>query len=210
MEFDPYWKWLGISPEQQPADHYQLLGISRFEDDDDVIENAAVRQMAHVRTFQGGEHANLSQQLLNELSTARICLLNVEQKQVYDEELEARLPGEPSAMEDVPLATPVPASSPLPVAQQVSPTRPPAPAPSGASTSSSRQRTRSRRRRQQRSARTSQLAWILVLVAIVTLLVAIVLGISLFKGKSKESDKEARQTVPSAALVQVTCRSIEY
>ena len=57
MELDPYWKWLGIPPDQQPPDHYALLGIARFETDEDVIENAAVRQMNHVRSFQGGQHA---------------------------------------------------------------------------------------------------------------------------------------------------------
>ena len=115
MEFDPYWKWLGIDPEQQPADHYQLLGIRRFEEDDDVIENAAVRQMAHVRTFQGGQHAELSQQLLNELSAARICLLNLDQKQAYDEELESQLPSESrSRMCPWPRRSPLPLRCPWP------------------------------------------------------------------------------------------------
>ena len=209
MEFDPYWKWLGIDPEQQPADHYQLLGIRRFEDDDDVIENAAVRQMAHVRTFQGGQHAELSQQLLNELSAARICLLNLDQKQAYDEELESQLPSEPP-VEDVPLATPVAPAAPLPVAQQVSPTAAAAPTPASTATTSSRQRTRSRRRRQQRSARSSQLAWMLVLVAVITLLIAVALGIFLFRRNSKEGDEQARQLAPSLALFQPQCPSTEY
>ena len=25
--FDPYYKWLGIPPEEQPPNHYRLLGI---------------------------------------------------------------------------------------------------------------------------------------------------------------------------------------
>ena len=27
--FDPYHKWLGIPPKQQPPDHYRLLGVER-------------------------------------------------------------------------------------------------------------------------------------------------------------------------------------
>ncbi len=40
-DFDPYYTWLGIPPEQQPPDHYQLLGLRRFEDNAAVIESAA-------------------------------------------------------------------------------------------------------------------------------------------------------------------------
>ncbi|HQU46307.1 MAG TPA: hypothetical protein PK867_26105 [Pirellulales bacterium] len=41
--FDPYRKWLGISPKDQPPDHYRLLGIELFDDDPDVIEAAMTR-----------------------------------------------------------------------------------------------------------------------------------------------------------------------
>ena len=89
--FDPYRKWLGIPREEQPANHYRLLGIRLFEDDPDVISNAADRQMAHVRNFQSGQHSTLSQQLLNELSAARLCLLTPEKKAAYDAQLRAIL-----------------------------------------------------------------------------------------------------------------------
>ncbi len=89
--FDAYHKWLGIPPEDQPPDHYRLLGIKRFEGDADVISHAADQRMAHVRSLQTGQHAKLSQRLLNEISNARICLLNAEQKAQYDTELAARL-----------------------------------------------------------------------------------------------------------------------
>ena len=52
--FDPYHRWLGIPPEEQPADHYRLLGIARFERDPEVIRDAATRQMGHVRTLPPG------------------------------------------------------------------------------------------------------------------------------------------------------------
>lgn len=90
-EFDPYRKWLGIPSQDQPPHHYRLLGIATFEDDPDVIENAATRQMTHVRTFQTGRHAALSQRLLTELAAAKLCLLVPEKKAAYDEQLQGRL-----------------------------------------------------------------------------------------------------------------------
>jgi hypothetical protein len=82
--FDPFYRWLGIPPEEQPPNHYRLLGIQPFESDPGVIETAADRQMAHLRTFQTGSHADQSQQLLNQVAAARICLLNAEKKAAYD------------------------------------------------------------------------------------------------------------------------------
>ncbi len=89
--FDPYRKWLGIPKWEQPPNHYRLLGINLFENDPDVIETAADRQMGHVRNYQAGKHSEWSQRLLNELSAARICLLNAEKKKAYDEKLRADL-----------------------------------------------------------------------------------------------------------------------
>ena len=79
-KFDPYRMWLGIPATEQPPNHYRLLGVGLFEADADVISNAADRQMVHVRTFQGGKYSALSQQVLNELSTARVCLLDPKKK----------------------------------------------------------------------------------------------------------------------------------
>ena len=55
--FDPYYKWLGIPPDEQPAHHYRLLGIGLFESDCDVISNAADARMAQLRTYQQGQYA---------------------------------------------------------------------------------------------------------------------------------------------------------
>ena len=85
--FDPYHKWLGIPPREQPADHYRLLGVERFEDDADVISLAADQRMQFLRSFQNGERAKLSQQLLNEVAKAKVCLLDPDKKTAYDKEL---------------------------------------------------------------------------------------------------------------------------
>lgn len=92
-EFDAYRKWLGIPAEEQPPHHYRLLGIAPFEDDPDVIQNAADRQMAHVRNFQAGKHALLAKRILNELSSAKVCLLNAGKKADYDALFRSQLAG---------------------------------------------------------------------------------------------------------------------
>lgn len=89
--FDPYHKWLGISPKDQPPNHYRLLAIELFENDLDVIEGAADRQMAHVRTFQTGQNSAASQRILNELSAAKLCLLDPKKKAEYDRQLRAKI-----------------------------------------------------------------------------------------------------------------------
>lgn len=88
--FDPYRKWLGIPPKDQPPNHYRLLGLENFEDDMDVVEGAAERQMGFVRQYQSGEHAADAARILNELATARLCLLKPATKAAYDEKLRAQ------------------------------------------------------------------------------------------------------------------------
>ncbi len=112
--FDPYHKWLGIAPKDQPPNHYRLLGIDAFESDHDVISQAADQRMAHVRTFQSGQHASESQQLLNELAAARICLLNPVRRPAYDQQLRSEL----AVKNPIPRAVPV-VPKVLPIAQAV-------------------------------------------------------------------------------------------
>ena len=89
--FDPYHEWLGIPPDEQPANHYRLLGLELFEDDRGVIESVSLEQIAHIRTFAIGANSEQSQLLLNELSAARVTLLNLAQKAEYDQDLRQQL-----------------------------------------------------------------------------------------------------------------------
>ena len=103
--FDPYYKWLGILPKDQPPHHYRLLGVELFEGDLDVIEGAADRQMGFVRQYQSGEHATHAAKILNELAIARLCLLKPATKTAYDAKLrQALAPPEPE-FPDLPLST---------------------------------------------------------------------------------------------------------
>ena len=89
--FDPYHKWLGIPPKDQPPNHYRLLAIDLFESDPEVIDAAANRQMAYVQQRATGEHTAESQKLLNELAAARLCLLDKKKKPAYDLQLKIKV-----------------------------------------------------------------------------------------------------------------------
>lgn len=110
--FDPYHIWLGIPRKDQPPNHYRLLGIERGESDPDVIEHAADRQMTHLRSVQTGKRASLSQQLLNEVATARACLLNPQKKASYDAWLDEQAFRESGPRDDVSLHRPTTRATP--------------------------------------------------------------------------------------------------
>lgn len=104
MSFDPYHQWLGIPAEQQPPDAYQLLGIRRFEQNPTVISNAAERQLLMLKSLQNGPHGSLTQQLIHEVSAARIRLLDPQKKAEYDEQLRGDRSRERPAPPPVPAA----------------------------------------------------------------------------------------------------------
>ena len=88
-QFDPYYTWLGIPPEEQPPHYYRLLGIRPLEADRDVITHAMDQRMAYLRTLQSGKHSGDSQRLLNEISAAAVVLLDPPQKARYDANIES-------------------------------------------------------------------------------------------------------------------------
>jgi hypothetical protein len=85
--FDPYQAWLGISKDQQPPNHYQLLGISPADHDRKSIEEAMIRQTARVRIYQGGPQGRLCTELLNQIAEAGTILLDPAKRQKYDEQI---------------------------------------------------------------------------------------------------------------------------
>ena len=44
-------KWLGIPADEQPPNHYRLLGLRVFEDDPEVIDAAADKHLAFYITL---------------------------------------------------------------------------------------------------------------------------------------------------------------
>jgi hypothetical protein len=121
-QFDPYHKWLGIPPKDQPPNHYRLLGVEKFETDREVIDGAANRLMAYLQDLSIGESAAPAQRILNQISAVRLVLLNPAKKDAYDRQLQA---------ESVPMARPVSPRTPPPMAPPAAPlaaTPPTAPA----------------------------------------------------------------------------------
>ncbi|MDO4575347.1 MAG: WD40 repeat domain-containing protein [Planctomycetia bacterium] len=107
--FNPYREWLGIPESQLPANHYRLLGLEMFESDVGIISRAADKQMVFLRTFQTGKYSAESQKLLNEVSAARICLLNPARKLAYDATLR-QTSVQPVPAQQVPVFVPPPAT----------------------------------------------------------------------------------------------------
>ncbi|MDO4584233.1 MAG: WD40 repeat domain-containing protein [Planctomycetia bacterium] len=105
-EFNPYYEWLGIPLEDQPADHYRLLGLKKFEENPKVIQNAADRQVSHVRTFLEGDHAVASEKLLKELEKARLTLLDMACREAYNEALRLVSPAPPPVLPAKPVSPP--------------------------------------------------------------------------------------------------------
>ena len=89
MTFDPYHKWLGILPEEQPPNHYRLLGIVDFESDEEIIEGAASQRTLYLRTLASGKHEEAAAKLLNEVAAARVALLSQETREEHNRTLKA-------------------------------------------------------------------------------------------------------------------------
>ncbi|WP_299461335.1 general secretion pathway protein GspE [uncultured Gimesia sp.] len=87
MAIDVYKDWLGIPEGDRPPHHYDLLRLVKFEDDEEKIRAYYKKLNAHVRKYASGKYSNESQELLNELAKAMLCLTDPERKREYDESL---------------------------------------------------------------------------------------------------------------------------
>ena len=70
-QLEVYRDWLGITDETRPLSHYQLLRLTKFEDDPAKIRVHYRKMNSHVRKFATGDFKckqQQSQDLLNELA----------------------------------------------------------------------------------------------------------------------------------------------
>jgi len=81
---DIYREWLGIKETARPLNHYQILRLKTFEDDIGKIREHYRKMNSHVRKFAAGEFAKQSQDLLNELAKAMLCLTDARRKREFD------------------------------------------------------------------------------------------------------------------------------
>jgi len=168
-----YEKWLGIKGHDQPPTLYRLLGVDALESDTDAISNAADSRMAFLKQFQVGDNAPLAEQILNELSRARVTLLNAEKKAAYDARLRQRIaaPASAVASSKVPSVSNV---SPLPHAESLSAPMQPAP-----------------------KKKSNPLVWIIPAASVALVILAIVAANSLSGGGSSNNDAPKAITATS-------------
>ena len=105
--FDPFAEWLGRPPGRPPEDHYELLGLARFEPDIDLILHEADMLRVKIRKVRPGEHLADWQRLLDRLEAAKICLGDPIAKAAYDESIDTashtlNVSGEPVVTWDSP------------------------------------------------------------------------------------------------------------
>jgi hypothetical protein len=81
---DVYRDWLKIPDADRPLNNYQLLRLTKFEDDVAKIRKNYREMNSHVRKYSGGAFAKQSQDLLNELAKAMLCLTDARRKREYD------------------------------------------------------------------------------------------------------------------------------
>lgn len=87
QKLDVYRDWLKISATNRPLNFYQILKLKPFEDDTAVIRDHYRKLNAYIRRFATGDYIDESQELLNELAKAMLCLTDKERKAEYDESL---------------------------------------------------------------------------------------------------------------------------
>jgi len=83
-EIDVYKEWLGIPEGDRPPNHYTLLRLVLFEDDIEKIRGNYRKLDGHVRRYATGQYLKQSQDLLNELAKAMLCLTDPAAKAEYD------------------------------------------------------------------------------------------------------------------------------
>ena len=84
-EIDVYKEWLGIPEGDRPPGHYTLLRLVMFEDDVEKIRGNYQKLNNHIRKYTTGQYLKQSQELLNELAKAMLCLTDPDAKRDYDE-----------------------------------------------------------------------------------------------------------------------------
>lgn len=105
-QLDVYRDWLGITETARPLNHYQLLRLKQFEDNPAKVREHYRKMNAHVRKYAAGDYAKQSQDLLNELARAMLCLTDSRRKIEYDASLgrERKTEGKRRTLEEILIA----------------------------------------------------------------------------------------------------------
>jgi hypothetical protein len=115
--FDPLDTWFDISPDEQPPDHYKLLGIERFETDPQAIADGYEARIQHLDQQLNGLYGADAEQLKVRVGQAYGVLKDGAKRAKYDASLR-------EADEDEPLRLQPLENSPSPLASKRSPKQP--------------------------------------------------------------------------------------
>lgn len=85
--FNPYDAFLGLDEELTSPNHYQLLRLREGESDPGKIQAAADKAAARIRGQQPGKHQDEWHRVAYEIEAARSCLLDLGQRQAYDQRI---------------------------------------------------------------------------------------------------------------------------
>jgi hypothetical protein len=182
-----YEKWLGIKNHDQPPTLYRLLGLDAFESDADIISNTADSRMGFLRQFQVGDNAQLAEEILNELSHARVVLLNAEKKAAYDARLRQRIAARvvPVGSTNMRMAMPLP-SQPGAGSTRPIPDSPKSPGFDLDSLTSEFNPTGPTRLGRHKK-KTNSLVWVAAASSVALILIAVIVAISLSGGQDPSS-----------------------
>jgi hypothetical protein len=98
-----YREILGLQ-QDQPQNHYQLLGLDLFEPDLERIENASMNLLSKALRHEHGPQAAWARKILDELEQAKDCLTDPSRKATYDAHLRAGQASSANAAQDRPSA----------------------------------------------------------------------------------------------------------
>ena len=88
---NPYHFFLKLPPETATPDHYQLLGLPQFTDDQAAIKSAALERNRELRGWDNSNYHLWSNELLDEVVQAVMTLETPSRKADYDRGLRLKL-----------------------------------------------------------------------------------------------------------------------
>ncbi len=106
---NPYFDWLGLAPDVESPNFYQLLGLGPADcADKKIVAEAANRQLAKLKRFKSVENLAAIRRLLEEIKGAAKCLANPDLRNAYNAKLlNATMQRNSKAMDNSP-STPQP------------------------------------------------------------------------------------------------------
>lgn len=88
-QFNPYHEWLGLDQSLTAPNYFQLLGVDPDEEDAERLAAAASEALARVRRHRPGSHAKQWADLLDEITAAKVCLIDPRARRVYLRQLQS-------------------------------------------------------------------------------------------------------------------------